>query len=347
MNNILRLAVFVASLATLYSCSGDDSEKPSDNNGDNGGNGGTVEVEDTVATKDASISKVYENAIDYAVTGTAYNIQTTTVSVPLRFNASKKYLGSSEIALLYSDNPTMELKYENGCRTAYISESQIDNGGLVMLYLKNLVPGATYRYRAFFYYNDAISGYGEELSFTTKAPDVYSCQAVDLGLSVKWGDANLGASRAYQTGNYYYYGVTDRNAETAPTGSVSKVNISATDKDPVSVELGDGWASPTYDQMYELSSKGTWVSTVLNGYSGFRVYGVGEHSGNYIFIPCSGYYNTNGSLVSASTGVRLWGGEIYSTSSTAWCLMVNADGSPNVAKTDILQRLPIRPVYNK
>lgn len=346
MNNLFKSALLFLPFAALYSCSG-DSVQPSDNNGGGNDNGGVIEIEDTVATKDASITKIYENATDYAVTGTAYNVQMTTASVPLRFNASQKYLGSSEIALLYSDNPTMELKYENGCRTAYIKESQIDKGGLVMLYLKNLVPGAVYRYRAFFYYNDAVSGYGEELTFTTKSPEVYSCQAVDLGLSVKWGDANLGASRAYQTGNYYYYGVTDRTAKDASSSSVAKVNISATDKDPVYVELGDGWASPTYDQMYELASKGTWVSANLNGYAGYRVYGVGEHSGNYIFIPCSGYYNTNGSLVASSTGVRLWGGEIYSTSSTAWCVMVNADGTPSVAKTDVLQRLPIRPVYNK
>ncbi len=344
MGNILKLAFCVVPFVALYSCS-EDSVEPSDkNNGGSDGNG-SVEVEDTVATKAASISRVYENATDYAVTGTAYNVQVTTASVPLRFNASEKYLGSSAIALLYSDNPTMELKYENGCRTAYITGDQIEKGGLVMMYLKNLVPGATYRYRAYFYYNDAVSGYGEELTFTTKSPEVYSCQAIDLGLSVKWGDVNLGASRAYQAGNYYYYGVTSRNADESSSSSVAKVDISATDKDPVFAELGEGWASPTYDQLYELASKGSWVASNLNGYAGYRVYGIGEHSGNYIFIPCAGYYNTNGSLVANTTGVRLWSGEIYSTSSTAWCAMVNADGSPNVTKTDVLQRLPIRPVF--
>ena len=122
-------------------------------------------------------------------------------------------------------------------------------------------------------------------------------EPVDLGLSVKWASANLGASDPGEAGGYFAWG------ETAPKAGVyegkkykfgeysnqmTKYNfytvLSSTlrslttvtpldcketldpEDDAAAVMLGGGWRMPTADELWELKTKCTWtpVTTVLD-----------------------------------------------------------------------------------
>ncbi len=113
--------------------------------------------------------------------------------------------------------------------------------------------------------------------------------AVDLGLSVKWASANLGASKPDEAGGYFAWG------ETAPKAGVydgkkykfgeysnqmTKYNFSTVlsstlrsiveyspqdckeildpEDDAAAVLLGGGWRMPTADELWELKTKCTW-----------------------------------------------------------------------------------------
>ena len=138
--------------------------------------------------------------------------------------------------------------------------------------------------------------------------------AVDLGLSVKWGSFNLGATAPEQPGNYYAWGETEpkvsqldsylwyRSIDWTSGGytkycndpdegfdgfSDGKTQLDPED-DAVRVKLGGKWRMPTKDDVLELVNRCTWTWTELNGAKGFQVKGP---SGKSIFLPAAGFLN--------------------------------------------------------
>lgn len=99
---------------------------------------------------------------------------------------------------------------------------------------------------------------------------------VDLGLSVKWADCNLGASRPEQTGGYYVYPSTS-------------VDVAGTSWDIAYNALGSGFRMPTITELQELSSYCSWSADVLNGVQGMRCTGP---NGNSLFFPNKGYFSS-------------------------------------------------------
>lgn len=163
--------------------------------------------------------------------------------------------------------------------------------------LSGLKKNTTYYYCAYI----AIDGtyyYGCVLSFTTKQDegDVTPGEAIDLGLSVKWANHNVGATSPEGYGGYYAWG------ETAEKGSYTWENykyynastntyvnigsdISGTQYDVAHVKWGGSWRMPTSTELYELKTKCTWTWTTYNGVSGMKVVGP---NGNSIFLPAAG-----------------------------------------------------------
>ena len=138
--------------------------------------------------------------------------------------------------------------------------------------------------------------------------------AVDLGLSVKWGSFNLGATAPDQTGNYYAWGETEPkpfhldsykwyyNEDWSVAGFTKYCNDpeegyngftdGKTQLDPeddvVRVKLGGKWRMPTSDEFQELIERCTWTWAVQNGLGGYQVKGP---NGKSIFLPAAGYLN--------------------------------------------------------
>jgi hypothetical protein len=122
-------------------------------------------------------------------------------------------------------------------------------------------------------------------------------ELVDLGLSVKWANKNLGAKTCERPGFYLSWGelnpkidyLFDRY-EFYKKGSRYYqdigTDISATQYDAAYSHSGGKYRMPTRAEMQELLDRCTITNEIYNGVEGFRVTGP---NGNSIFMPASGY----------------------------------------------------------
>ena len=121
--------------------------------------------------------------------------------------------------------------------------------------------------------------------------------AIDLGLSVKWANCNVGASSPEGYGGNYAWGETEeksnyewdtyqyynsKNYEFINIGS----SICGTQYDVARVKWGGSWRMPTIQEQQELCVKCTWKWTTYNGVNGQLVTGP---NGNSIFLPTASY----------------------------------------------------------
>ena len=160
--------------------------------------------------------------------------------------------------------------------------------------------------------------------------------AVDLGLSVKWADFNLGASKPSDTGNYYRWGDTYIPNEYSTVGyrfyygreTVPTTSIASGAYDAAYDNLGSPWRMPTKEQFTELKESCSWTKETVDGIAGWRVSG----NGNSIFLPFVGYRqgkpdNTPGL---GSTGfywtANYASGPEYQQSAKAWEFRINEEG---------------------
>ena len=137
------------------------------------------------------------------------------------------------------------------------------------------------------------------VNFSEKAPEptISAGAVVDLGLSVYWCSCNVGAEAPEEYGDYFAWG------ETKPKSSYSESNysyydndrkeytdigedISGTQYDAATVNLGSDWRMPTKAEMEELLTKCTWEWTQINSINGYKVT---AENGNSIFLPAAGY----------------------------------------------------------
>lgn len=153
-----------------------------------------------------------------------------------------------------------------------------------------------------------IVTYGNASGQTSNSSGV---QAVDLGLSVKWADRNVGASTPSDFGDYYAWGeisVKDNYSWekykwcNGSAHSLTKYNTydkygtvdnrtRLYDEDDVAhVKLGGNWRMPTKDEFRELlATKGNenykWEWTSIKGHTGWKItYRVNNQT---IFIPAA------------------------------------------------------------
>lgn len=140
---------------------------------------------------------------------------------------------------------------------------------------------------------------------TPIVPGGYTHIYVDLGLSVKWAECNIGASCPEDFGYYYAWGETkEKNYYSwdfykycnGTENSLTKYSISSSygtednkttlepEDDVAHVEWGGSWRMPTIDEINELREKCIWEWTTINGI-GYRVTGP---NGNSIFLPAAG-----------------------------------------------------------
>lgn len=102
--------------------------------------------------------------------------------------------------------------------------------------------------------------------------------AVDLGLSVKWADHNLGATLPTDDGTRYDWSYAYSRAKL----------------------WGEGWRLPTEAEWQELYDKCKWSWEVRDGVGGRVITGA---NGNSIFIPASGVCFDKSVLIRGSIGI--------------------------------------------
>lgn len=119
---------------------------------------------------------------------------------------------------------------------------------------------------------------------------------VDLGLSVKWADHNVGATNPEDYGGYFAWGETATKSDyswtsykycngTQETCIDIGSHISGTQYDVAHVQWGGSWRMPTHEEFQELYSKCTRTWSTYNGVNGYKFVGP---NGNSLFLPAAG-----------------------------------------------------------
>ena len=180
---------------------------------------------------------------------------------------------------------------------------------------------------------------------------------VDLGLpsGIKWAKCDLGASSPERYGDEYswgetwtktsyeYYYFTDIvEGQYTKYDSRDKRYFLEKEDDVAYLRLGEGWRTPTWNEMQELIDNCTVTESTLNGWPGVMF--VSKINNNYIFFG----YMTKGS----AGGWRWTSAVVESNPTLAKCLSFEINYKTN--KIDVSRydnerkrQMPVRPVYVK
>ena len=160
-------------------------------------------------------------------------------------------------------------------------------------------------------------------------------EAVDLGLSVKWANMNVGASKDSGFGSYFAWGETkpknyyswgtytwsQGDSQFLLKYSVADRKTQLTTSDDVArANMGGGWRMPTVDEYEELMdpAKCEWEWTTKDSVNGYKV--TGKKTGNSIFLPITGFRFYEGVQFRATKGIY-WTSTLYTGNpNKAWCL---------------------------
>lgn len=178
---------------------------------------------------------------------------------------------------------------------------------------------------------------------------------VDLGLpsGIKWAKCDLGETSPEKYGDRYcwgetwtkwntdYYYFTDIvKGQYTKYDSRDKRYFLEKEDDAAYLRLGEGWRTPTWNEMQELYDNCTVTASTLNGWSGVMF--ISKNNNNYIFF---GNWNYIG------RGYRWSSALDPSDPSFAKCMWFKNEGDRIVLKQENGKRddsrLAIRPVYVK
>ncbi len=210
-------------------------------------------------------------------------------------------------------------------------------------------------------------GFTATCAVTVISPsDVPAPEAVDLGLSVKWANMNVGAITPEDYGDYFAWGETEPKKEyswlndklglgtdynslfskyvtNSSYGTVDNKTVLDPEDDAAHVNWGGSWRMPTDEECDELINNCTWTWTTENGVKGGKLTGP---NGKSIFLPAAGYrYDVD--LVRAGSHGYYWSSSLDTDDpARAWFVYFY---SGNVLRRSY-QRwygLSVRPVYGE
>lgn len=199
----------------------------------------------------------------------------------------------------------------------------------------------------------------------------YVGMAVDLGLSVKWAQTNVGAVKREDVGSYFAWGETEKKdsytdenykwlnsngrltkyCTSSHMGKPDGLTVLEPADDAATAALGEGWRTPTLKEMKELIEKCTWTWADLNGCKGYMVRSKVEgFADKYIFLPAAGVYDTVAPAVNYIGSY--WTAETpdYTGETTIHLDSYMLDFQNSFVNTSNAMRfdgLTIRPVYTK
>lgn len=127
---------------------------------------------------------------------------------------------------------------------------------------------------------------------------------VDMGLSVKWAECNLGASSPEQYGEYYAWGeISFKSVYSKKTYEYHyNPSILPLSCDVANVKLGGTCRMPTYEEWNDLRTRCKWTWMAYKGVFGYKVE---ASNGNSIFLPAAGFRGGD-SLVEPGVSGSYW-----------------------------------------
>lgn len=142
-------------------------------------------------------------------------------------------------------------------------------------------------------------------------------EAVDLGLSVKWANMNVGAQSETDYGDYFAWGETTAKSDYSwstykwsVNGSSSSFSKYTTDTnttldpadDAASANWGGTWRMPTPAELEELINNCSWQWVTSYNNVSVNGYVVTGSNGNSIFLPAAGYVSSFGGNIVSNAG---------------------------------------------
>lgn len=217
-----------------------------------------------------------EDFLEFALGDIAVSGKSATVAVD--FNSTsfqQNYFGAVGVEVATDADFQTEVK-----RSEQLSKQQHYS-----LTVGNLLSPVTYYCRAYYYrsgnqklYDDpSFRVYSDVKTFQTS--DLSS--AVDLGLSVRWADHNIGSTEGDDFGTFFTWSYTKNEVN-------SGTSISGTSEDAATKLWGSQWRMPTKAEMEELVEKCTWTAVMKGLHYEWQVKGP---SGATISLPCGGLFN--------------------------------------------------------
>ena len=210
-------------------------------------------------------------------------------------------------------------------------------------------------------------GFTATCAVTVISPsDVPAPEAIDLGLSVKWANVNVGAISPEDYGDYFAWGETEPKKEylllnykfklgtdykclfskyitKSSYGTVDNKTVLDPEDDAAHVNWGGSWRMPTDEECDELINNCTWTWTTENGVKGIKLTGP---NGKSIFLPAAGY-RYDADLVRAGSDGYYWSSSLDTVDpARAWFVYFC---SVNVFRRSYYRwyGLSVRPVYGE
>lgn len=264
------------------------------------------------------------------------------------------YTGLS-VRPVFRHNQTCSVRYDANGGSGYMPEHTVSIGDSYVIEA-NAYTNGQYEFNGWntqadgsgeSYQSAEIYYLGEDLTLYAqwKRQSGGTCNGhayVDLGLSVMWATCNVGAESPEDYGDLYVsWGETwaksnydwahyafgnDASALTkychlssyGYNGFADNLMQLEAQDDAATQHMGEGWRTPTYEEMSELINNCTWKWTSKNGVEGYEI--ISNINGNSIFMPAAGYYQ-NDSYYKGGVNGSYWTATIYgSNPANAHCL---------------------------
>ena len=172
----------------------------------------------------------------------------------------------------------------------------------------------------------------------TKSQTPDGVEAVDMGLSVKWANMNVGAKKSSGFGTYFAWGETqpkeyyswntyawsrgDTQFLTKYSTTDRRTQLALSD-DAARANWGGEWRMPTVSEYEELINPAncSWEWTNKDGVNGYKV--TSKKTGKSIFFPITGCRFFGDVQFRAINGIY-WTSSLYTNNpNKAWCLEFN------------------------
>lgn len=248
--------------------------------------------------------------------------------------------------MLFGKSPDeVEKKSMNNSVFCSINDDYDDEWTFEASYLDT--DGQTCYYRAMIEYNGR-EYYGEIKSINHIPCAPTEGEIIDMGLSVKWGSCNVGATKPEESGDYFAWGEVASKSEYTTANYLyagETPEILPLANDAASVNLGESWRMPTFQECRDLID-GENNFLEYGSYNG--VYGcliTSKKNGNSLFFPAAGEKVNDHSM---SYGLR---GCYWTSSFDLVCNLANRfefgqGSSASVFTANNPSGAPVRGVHN-
>ena len=264
-----------------------------------------------------------------AYTTDASDIKLTTARLNGKLSCGYRDNHGMSAWFIYGDSNDLETLSSNGTKV----DAVLQSNGTFAYVVKNLIDEQTIYYIAYAKVEDEVF-HGIVRSLTTKKNTDYG-NAVDMGLSVKWRDCNIGATYKADYGLYYAWGVTEPRGSSPYSykwydsssnqylkynsdeskGVVDNKSVLDPEDDVAYVKLGGKWRMPTKEEWKELWDNSTCTWSSYNGVNGLLV--TSKKNGNTLFFPATGWYGWDGpDLAREGEQGFFWSSSLFTPSET-------------------------------